>query len=1087
MNLPADQAARAQALDPERSYIVQAPAGSGKTELLVQRYLRLLGRVEEPDAVLAVTFTRKAAAEMRERVRRNLINAHQEDAEVEPHQRLSIELAKDALEHAARLGWDLLSNPACLRIVTIDSLGSWLAASAPLSSGGGALGDLCAKPRELYEQAARDHLYQGIREGDEDVRALLERLGGKGSQFVRLVAGMLDKREQWLPLLSADQRPEALNQSLATLVSLELDRMMSRLGKGRKGFEEAFAEHWAGSDGTGGPTDLQSLDGWDRVERDLLTGQGTWFKKFKQPLDPELGAHIRNSQGFRERLQRIALLDSASYAGERLELVQSVLRVLRGAYGHLRLLFAQRRENDYTEISQAALQALEERDHPSLLAERLDARLRHILVDEFQDTSRAQLRLLERMTSEWQDGDGRTLFLVGDPMQSIYSFREADVRGYLNVCEQGLGALRPVMLKLTVNFRSAPTLIKWFNGTFPGVLPAANDPLVGEVSYTPCDSSPVAENKGAVLEFHPFRKGDNSEEAATVVDIVRRTLDEHPCGSIAILVRKRRDGEEISNELERAGIAASRTEFERRDRFSVVQDLAALARALAQLNDRIAWLAVLRAPWCGLTLADLHALCHDDAKAAIWDLLNDAERRQGLSTDGQARLGRVVPVLDKVLALKGQLDFRNWVEGAWLALGGAVGNEDENSLRHAREFLDALGGVAQGSSIDDAVAATLELCKDYVSNPEIGSKVQLLTMHKAKGLEFDTVILPGLGRRTAAGAKSMLRWWHPPPAEADYTPLLAVAPSKRPAEEDPVYDYLDSLEKAREDAERRRLLYVAVTRARFRLHLVVGMNPKKNELEQLAGELKPTARTMAKDLEDELKRRMDGMTLAEEFHAARSPELIHPAIRRVPLDWDPPQPPPPQLTASRPEPEGPSYAWAGERARVLGLAVHRWLQEIAEQGPGDWSGERLVALRPVTQRMLQFHGMPADELESLTADVEEALRNTLDDERGRWTLELHEEAASELPLSLQEDGRTRSLILDRSFVHEGERWIVDYKTSRHEGGNLDAFLDEEQRRYAPQLERYRLAMQQRESRPIRTALYFPLHRAFREVTPEPGT
>ena len=84
---------------------------------------------------------------------------------------------------------------------------------------------------------------------------------------------------------------------------------------------------------------------------------------------------------------------------------------------------------------------------------------------------------------------------------------------------------------------------------------------------------------------------------------------------------------------------------------------------------------------------------------------------------------------------------------------------------------------------------------------------------------------------------------------------------------------------------------------------------------------------------------------------------------------------------------------------------------------------------------------------------------------------------------MQEDGRTRSLILDRSFVHEGECWIVDYKTSRHEGGDLEAFLKEEERRYAPQLGRYRLAMQARENRPIRTALYFPWHSAFREVTP----
>lgn len=183
------------------------------------------------------------------------------------------------------------------------------------------------------------------------------------------------------------------------------------------------------------------------------------------------------------------------------------------------------------------------------------------------------------------------------------------------------------------------------------------------------------------------------------------------------------------------------------------------------------------------------------------------------------------------------------------------------------------------------------------------------------------------------------------------------------------------------------------------------------------------------------------------------------------------------------EVRSPTYLWAGERARVLGLTVHRWLQEVADRGPDAFSPEHLEDLRPRTRRMLQSHGIPADELDSLTADVETALRNTLDDERGRWTLERHEDAASELPLSLQDEGRTRSLILDRSFVHRGERWIVDYKTSRHEGADLDGFLDEEERRYAPQLERYRLALQALESRPIRTALYFPLHSAFREVTP----
>ena len=463
------------------------------------------------------------------------------------------------------------------------------------------------------------------------------------------------------------------------------------------------------------------------------------------------------------------------------------------------MLFAQRRETDYTEVSQAALKALGHGDRPSLLAERLDTRLRHILVDEFQDTSRTQLDLLQQMTREWQDGDGRTVFMVGDPMQSIYGFREADVRGYLRVCEQGLAALRPELLRLTVNFRSAPRLVNWFNTVFPRVFPGEGDTLMGTVAYTPCNPAPGATSANADARLHYFRKGDHESEVAIVEQIVRTTLKDRPDGTIGILVRSRTHGEEVSNALGRTGIAVSRTEFERRKRFSVVQDLAAIARALAQLSDRIAWLAVLRAPWCGLSLKDLHALCHDAPRETVWDILRDAGRVGRLSDDGRDRLGRVVPVLERALRLRGQLDFRSWVEGTWLALGGSAGNRDENSLRHAAEFLDSLGETSQGSQIDNAVARTLKLTDEFVSNPETGARVQILTMHKAKGLEFDTVILPGLGRSIRGGGAPVLRWWRPPPgdgglpAEERAATLLAVPPSRQRQDSDPVYQYLDKL------------------------------------------------------------------------------------------------------------------------------------------------------------------------------------------------------------------------------------------------------------------------------------------------------
>ena len=105
-----------------KSFIVQAPAGSGKTELLIQRYLKLLETVETPDAVVAITFTRKAAGEMRSRVLQALRAAQPVSRQTPEHERVTFQIARDVLEHERRLGWNLLQNPARLRIETIDAL-----------------------------------------------------------------------------------------------------------------------------------------------------------------------------------------------------------------------------------------------------------------------------------------------------------------------------------------------------------------------------------------------------------------------------------------------------------------------------------------------------------------------------------------------------------------------------------------------------------------------------------------------------------------------------------------------------------------------------------------------------------------------------------------------------------------------------------------------------------------------------------------------------------------------------------------------------------------------------------------------------
>src|SRR5271165_5145148 len=122
LSMIADSAARLEALDVLQSFIVQAPAGSGKTELLIQRYLKLLETVDTPDAVVAITFTRKAAGEMRSRVMEALRSAERGVHPEAEHERLTYQISRNVLDHGRQLGWDLLRNPARLRIETIDAL-----------------------------------------------------------------------------------------------------------------------------------------------------------------------------------------------------------------------------------------------------------------------------------------------------------------------------------------------------------------------------------------------------------------------------------------------------------------------------------------------------------------------------------------------------------------------------------------------------------------------------------------------------------------------------------------------------------------------------------------------------------------------------------------------------------------------------------------------------------------------------------------------------------------------------------------------------------------------------------------------------
>ncbi|HEX9180531.1 MAG TPA: 3'-5' exonuclease, partial [Burkholderiales bacterium] len=762
-------------------------------------------------------------------------------------------------------------------------------------------------------------------------------------------------------------------------------------------------------------------------------------------------------------------------------------RLLPVAAAQLKLVFQARGQADFSEVAQAALQALGGEDNPTDLALALDYRIRHLLVDEFQDTSLSQFELLRRLTAGWQPGDGRSLCCVGDPMQSIYRFREAEVALFLQAWHQGIGGLPLETLRLSTNFRSAAGIVDWVNAAFPGVMAQDEDADAGAVPYAPFTASRPGE-EGAAVSVHPLFENGREAEAERVAELAAAALAADPAQSVAILVRSRNHLVAIAPALKRAGLRARAIEIEKLGDRPVVQDLLALARALSHPADRLAWLAILRAPWCGLTLADLQALAEGDERT-VWALINEPGRAARLSADGRARLARVRKVLAPALASRRRRLLRDEVEGAWLALGGPAVTEDETGLDDATVFLDYLEAMEEGGEIAD-LGALLEGLDDLYAQPDVhaGEQLQVMTIHKAKGLEFDTVIVPGLGYTPRREDPKLLLWMERPrgPGHTD----LVLAPVKQQGTEgDLIYRLLSALDEEKGAHEAARLLYVAVTRAKRRLHLLGRVKPEPGDAGWKPGA--PASRSLLKALwpavRQDFERACAGLPApgdGESVPEAQAGFAASQLLRRLAPGWAAPAPPP--AVAWQPPKEEhdgePEFYWAEEAARQVGIVVHRWLRKLGEDALAGWDRARVEDLRPLIRADLAAGGVPEADLEPAANRALGALLQVIGDERGQWLLGPRADGRCEWRVAGLLDGDLVDVALDRTFVDDdGVRWIVDYKTSSHEGGDLEDFLDRERERYAPQLSKYARLLRAMDDRPVRCALYFPLLGAWREM------
>jgi ATP-dependent exoDNAse (exonuclease V) beta subunit len=945
-----DSREREEALDPSRSFIVEAPAGSGKTGLLVQRFLRLLSVVDRPESVVAMTFTRKAAAEMRKRV----LSALTEDvpAEAEPFKLKTRDLARAVLRQDQQKSWQLLSDPNRLQIQTIDSLCALLTRQMPVLSQFGGFGEVIEEASELYLRAAREMLIS-LAEGDDESKAVFRRMvlhfDNDVPQLEDQVVRMLSKRDQWETLTSTSDA----------------------------------------------------------------------------------------------------------------QLVRDCCVMLRLAEMQLRSVFQQTGKVDFTEIARAARRALGKPDQPSDLLYSLDYRFQHLLVDEFQDTSRSQFELIKALTEQWSAGDDHTLFLVGDPMQSIYRFREADVSLFLQCWhDERIGAVPLTPLKLQTNFRTTPEILEWVQTHFAPMMPE-DDIQQGAVQFRESSAGRSVAGPRPQLIAH-IKDEEGREEADEIVKIIQSRPDR----TVAILVRSRPQTTQILPALRKAGIEYEALDIEMlRDQQHII-DVLSLTRALTNLADRVSWLACLRAPWCGLTLADLSALAEGKREQTIFDLLSNPQLIPTLSVDGRWRAVRVQEILSAAVAKVGRLPLRTLVEQTWQTLGGEAVITEQNQLEDIDTLFKLIEESDEGGMIRDFSLLNKKLEFLYARPSVSGCKVIVMPVHQAKGLEFDVVILPRLGKKVRDTENELLLW-----VDQD------IAAMPQTGEKDPEYDRVKKILEQKEQNETKRLFYVACTRAINELHLIGSVSTKKD-----GGISTPRTGTF-------LRLIWEGPAVKAEFEAKLHRPFVVSAmsagsgparLKRLPADWRAPiaakpiQIPLPVRRAVASQRQV-SYHWVGDTSRHAGTIVHDILKRIAAEGIDNWNPGRVSALRAFVASEVLRLGVPAEEKKSAADQVLKAVAKTIDSARGRWILSAHPDARSEWAIAGRVGESLVSGTVDRFFRDEtGTCWIIDFKNSDHAGTGRAQFLANEKLRYQPQLEQYAVVISRLVVAPISLGLYFPL-------------
>ena len=1131
-----DQPARDEALNIKRSYIVQAPAGSGKTGLLTLRFLKLLTISESPEQIVAITFTRKAASEMRDRIIKTLTWTEDLKAnksrpkEGFDHQRFTI--AEKVLARDEELNWGLLTSPTRLRIQTIDAFCFYLANKLPV------LSRLGGNPRITPEidDCFRDAITNTFRklESDQsisdDIEKVLVHLDNDFGRIERLLISLLKNRDQWLSyILEINDNNDDARVYTERCIRELIEESISEVAQELRPFAHSLLEllnfslinqnqlesprHLNTNQFTQLPgTTINDVPSWHIIVELLTTAKGTWRKSLTKlngfpsgsGKDKEhqimcknyklkmlaLLEELSGKTNLLITLSYLLLLPSSSINNRHWEFLTSLTRIMAQLGSELLISFRKFGIIDYTEVGAAARSALGTSDEPTDLALSLDLSIDHILIDEFQDTSQLQLGILQQLVSGWSEEEQKTLFMVGDPMQSCYGFRNANVGIYLNVQQNGIPGLKINSLKLRANFRSNKNIVDWVNRHFFTAFPTKSNTSRGAVPFSYSESVNNQPSKPRIstelISYkNTHRTGAKQAEAEKVIEAIRKIRLSSSTEDIAILVRSRSHLAFIIPELNANNLNWLSTDIDRMGSMQLVEDLISLTKALLNPYDRLSWLAILRAPWIGLEVSDLYSISQDSLDKSVWKSINNLKDTNSISSDGRQRLSDFTDCIRSSMNHRYRTPLRELVQSSWELLRGGGAIKTAREVSCAAKYFNLLaehesaGGIKNFDFFREQVYASFIPTFYQPALKPPSKPIQLLTMHKAKGLEFDHVIIPGLGNTPGSDDKPLLAW-HERLNSKGQARLLISASTEVGAEEDKLYQLILHERTHKVLLENTRLLYIAITRAKESVNLLGTLSLNKNQ------ELQIPQKSLLSRLWNELQRESINFKIEEYDPITPEPKILKeqklpfptplerfketqglnerakryfqkkaepPAIERMEID----------------------HQVKNRLDACAGDLIHGFFENYTKKPKIDSSlFASINAHRNYWEIELKKRDQSERNVDKALDFISNSIKETLCDKDLQWIFDdSTENSRSEFSISTNQNGVIRTYIIDRTFVDKNNtRWIIDYKTGATVNENEADFIRTQSRLHRGQLSYYKNLFSKLESKKTRIALLF---------------